>query len=52
MNDLASRKLITKQYLVVSSLIFGLFFGAGNVLFHLPLGELAGELWVLAMVGF
>ena len=52
MNDLASRKLTTKEYLVVSSLLFGLFFGAGNLIFQLHLGQLAGGHWVLATVGF
>lgn len=52
MNDLASRKLTTKEYLVVSSLLFGLFFGAGNLIFPLHLGQLAGGHWVLATVGF
>lgn len=45
MNDLASHKLTTKQYLVVSSLLFGLFFGAGNLIFPLHLGQLAGSHW-------
>ncbi|MGN1284615.1 MAG: branched-chain amino acid transport system II carrier protein, partial [Candidatus Limosilactobacillus intestinavium] len=52
MNDLASHKLTTKQYLVVSSLLFGLFFGAGNLIFPLHLGQLAGGHWVGATVGF
>ena len=52
MNDLASRKLTTKEYLVVSSLLFGLFFGAGNLIFPLHLGQLAGGHWVLATVCF
>ncbi|MCT7893916.1 MAG: branched-chain amino acid transport system II carrier protein, partial [Lactobacillus iners] len=37
-----SRKLSLKEYLVVSSLLFGLFFGAGNLIFPLHLGQLAG----------
>ena len=52
MNDLASRKLTTKEYLVVSSLLFGLFFGAGNLIFPLHLGQLAGGHWVMGTVGF
>ena len=52
MNDLASRKLTPKEYLVVSSLLFGLFFGAGNLIFPLHLGQLAGGHWGLATVGF
>ena len=52
MNDLASRTLTPKEYLVVSSLLFGLFFGAGNLIFPLHLGQLAGGHWGLATVGF
>lgn len=52
MKDLASHQLTTKQYLVVSSLLFGLFFGAGNLIFPLHLGQLAGSHWVGATVGF
>lgn len=52
MNDLVPHKLTTKQYLVVSSLLFGLFFGAGNLIFPLHLGQLAGGHWVVATVGF
>lgn len=52
MNDLESPKLTTKQYLVVSSLLFGLFFGAGNLIFPLHLGQLAGSHWLGASVGF
>lgn len=41
-----------KQYLVVSSMLFGLFFGAGNLIFPIHLGQLAGAHWGLATVGF
>lgn len=52
MEQLTSKKLTTKQYLVVASLLFGLFFGAGNLIFPLHLGQLAGSHWVGAAVGF
>ena len=52
MQDLTSRKLTWKQYLVVASLLFGLFFGAGNLIFPLHLGQLAGAHWGTAAVGF
>ena len=45
-------KLSTKQYLVVASMIFALFFGAGNLIFPLHLGQLAGSAWLQAAVGF
>lgn len=36
------KKLTSKQYLIIASLIFGMFFGAGNLIFpvHLTLGPL------------
>lgn len=52
MKDLTSNKLTWKQYLVVASLLFGLFFGAGNLIFPLHLGQLAGANWGVASVGF
>lgn len=52
MQDLTSHKLTWKQYLVVASLLFGLFFGAGNLIFPLHLGQLAGAHWGNAAVGF
>lgn len=52
MTDHTSRKLTWKDYLVVASLLFGLFFGAGNLIFPLHLGQLAGANWGTAAVGF
>lgn len=52
MKQSTSKKMTTKQYLVVASLLFGLFFGAGNLIFPLHLGQLAGSHWVTAAVGF
>ena len=52
MTDYTSRKLTWKDYLVVASLLFGLFFGAGNLIFPLHLGQLAGANWGTAAVGF
>lgn len=46
------KKLTGKQYFVVASLIFALFFGAGNLIFPLHLGQLAGHNWPAAAVGF
>ncbi|MFC6253752.1 branched-chain amino acid transport system II carrier protein [Secundilactobacillus hailunensis] len=50
--DLNPKPLSVKQYLVVSSMLFGLFFGAGNLIFPIHLGQLAGAHWGLATVGF
>ncbi|WP_122645829.1 branched-chain amino acid transport system II carrier protein [Enterococcus mediterraneensis] len=41
-----------KQLLVVSSLIFGMFFGSGNLIFPVHLGQMAGSNWLSAGVGF
>ncbi|MCW3778534.1 branched-chain amino acid transport system II carrier protein [Levilactobacillus namurensis] len=40
------------QLLVVSSLIFGMFFGSGNLIFPVHLGQLAGQHWFTAALGF
>lgn len=40
------------QLLVVSSLIFGMFFGSGNLIFPVHLGQMAGSHWFLAALGF
>lgn len=50
--DLNPQPLTWKDYLVISSLLFGLFFGAGNLIFPLHLGQLAGAHWLTAMIGF
>ncbi len=52
MEDQTSHKLTWKSYLVVASLLFGLFFGAGNLIFPLHLGQLAGAHWGSAAIGF
>ena len=45
-------KLTRKQILLLASLIFGMFFGAGNLIFPVHLGQLAGKNWSLAGIGF
>ncbi|MBP2057209.1 LIVCS family branched-chain amino acid:cation transporter [Lactobacillus colini] len=52
MDNFRSPKLSLKKYLIVASLLFGLFFGAGNLIFPLHLGQLAGKNWLPAAVGF
>lgn len=46
------QKLNLRQYLVIASMIFALFFGAGNLIFPLHLGQLAGRNWLIATIGF
>lgn len=46
------RELNKKDYFVISSMIFALFFGAGNLIFPLHLGQIAGHNWIFAAIGF
>ncbi|GAP00335.1 branched-chain amino acid transport system II carrier protein [Fructobacillus ficulneus] len=45
-------KLSRKQLFLLSSLIFGMFFGAGNLIFPVQLGQNAGHNWLPATAGF
>lgn len=47
-----SLKDACKSYLVIGSLIFGMIFGAGNLVFPVHLGQLAGQHWLGATGGF
>lgn len=47
-----SMKEACKRNLVIGSLIFGMIFGAGNLVFPVHLGQLAGQHWLAAAVGF
>lgn len=47
-----NKALSTKQYIILASLLFGLFFGAGNLIFPIHLGQLSGANWVSAAGGF
>lgn len=46
------KKLSIKQYIYIGSMLFGLFFGAGNLIFPVNKGQLAGSNIVLANLGF
>lgn len=50
--DVNQQPLTWKQYVVVASLLFGLFFGAGNLIFPIHLGQMAGANWLVATLGF
>lgn len=52
MQDLNEPKAGLKKYFVIASLLFGLFFGAGNLIFPIHLGQMAGSNWLLATLGF
>ncbi len=46
------KQLNLKQRLLVATTLFGMFFGAGNLIFPVHLGQLAGRNAVPAMIGF
>ena len=46
------QRLTFKQRLLVAGTLFGMFFGAGNLIFPVHLGQLAGSNVIPAMVGF
>ena len=45
-------KLSFKQNLLIGSLLFGLFFGAGNLIFPVQMGQVAGSNTLTATIGF
>lgn len=46
------QRLTTKEYIVLASMLFGMFFGAGNLIFPVSMGQQAGaNLWP-AVIGF
>lgn len=47
-----TQTLSFKHYLIIGSMLFGMFFGAGNLIFPIHLGQLAGAHWLTAGVGF
>ena len=46
------KKLNMKQRILVAATLFGMFFGAGNLIFPVHLGQLAGRNAIPAMIGF
>lgn len=47
-----NEKLNVKSNLLIGSLLFGLFFGAGNLIFPVYMGQLAGSNTLAATIGF
>ena len=45
------KKLTLKEYIFIGSMLFGLFFGAGNLIFPIQMGQLAGANMVSATLG-
>lgn len=46
------KKLSLKETIFVASALFGMFFGAGNLIFPVHLGQLAGSNVLISIVGF
>ncbi|MCR4675663.1 MAG: branched-chain amino acid transport system II carrier protein [Sphaerochaetaceae bacterium] len=46
------KKLTSKQTIIVASTLFGMFFGAGNLIFPVHLGQIAGSSVWPATIGF
>ena len=46
-----TKKLSFKDYLFIGSMLFGLFFGAGNLIFPVHLGQEAGAATFWANLG-
>jgi LIVCS family branched-chain amino acid:cation transporter len=49
---MSSGKLKFREYLFVGSMLFGLFFGAGNLIFPVKMGQNAGSATPIANFGF
>ena len=46
------KRLSTREYVLVASMLFGLFFGAGNLIFPVYMGQMAGHRVWSAIPGF
>ncbi len=46
------KNLTLKEYIYVASMLFGLFFGAGNLIFPVHMGQEAGAAFLPATLGF
>ena len=46
------RRLKKQEYIFVASMLFGLVFGAGNLIFPAAMGQQAGGAMLLALIGF
>lgn len=46
------KHLTLPSYLLIGSMLFGLFFGAGNLIFPVHMGQEAGSATPIATIGF
>ena len=49
---MTTKKLTLRQKILVAGTLFGMFFGAGNLIFPVHLGQLAGQNALPAIIGF
>ena len=49
---MATKKLTLRQKILVAGTLFGMFFGAGNLIFPVHLGQMAGQNALPAIIGF
>ena len=49
---MTAKKLTLRQKILVAGTLFGMFFGAGNLIFPVHLGQMAGRNVIPAMIGF
>lgn len=46
------KKISAKDYIFIASMLFGLFFGAGNLIFPAYLGQMSGKNFIQSAAGF
>ena len=46
------KKLTFREIILVASMLFGMFFGAGNLIFPVYMGQMAGRNMWPALIGF
>ena len=49
---MSTKKLSCSEYIYVASMLFGMFFGAGNLIFPVHMGQMAGSNVWPAVIGF
>ena len=49
---MTTNKLTLRQKILVAGTLFGMFFGAGNLIFPVHLGQMAGQNALPAIIGF
>ena len=49
---MTTKKLTRRQRILVATTLFGMFFGAGNLIFPVHLGQMAGSNVIPAIIGF